>query len=132
MNPLQIASLMSGDFISVLPAPIQSIARTVLGQQQQSGVAGFLSKATNIFGGNNGGLLGGMGNLFGQAGQQGQNGLGNLLGTFGNAFGGNTGGFGLPSLPNLSGLTNFGAVAPQTQNPGAFQGIINTIGGLAQ
>jgi hypothetical protein len=123
MNPLQIAQLMSGDFTAVLPASIQPIVRSVLGQQQQSGVSGFLGQAQNILGGSNpnngGGLLGGMGSLLGQAGQQGQNGLGNFLGTFSNALGGNnaaTGMMGLPSGFNLNSLTgSASSFLPSTQ-----------------
>lgn len=32
LNPLQIAGLMSGDWVSILPASIQPIARQVLGK----------------------------------------------------------------------------------------------------
>lgn len=69
MNPLQIAGLMSGDWASILPASVQPLARQILGQEQKSGVAGFLSQAQGLLGGNSngGGLLGGMGSLFGQA-----------------------------------------------------------------
>lgn len=133
LNPLQIASLLSGDIASVLPASIQPIVRSVLGQQQQSGVSGFLSKAQSLLGGGNtGGLLGGMGNLFGQSAQQGQNGLGNFLGTISNAFGGSNNGIasslGLPSIPGLSalsGLTNTGSSSAAS----GFQGILNTLTG---
>lgn len=128
MNPLQIASLLSGDFVSILPASIQPIVRSVLGQQQQSGVSGFLNQAQNILGGGGktGGLLGGMGNLFGQASQQGQNGLGNFLGGITNSFGGssNSGISSLLGLPNLSGL-NLNNVP---QNPSGFSSILNTFG----
>lgn len=135
---------MSGDFVSLLPAAIQPIVRSVLGQQQQSGVSGFLSQAQNLLGGggSTGGLLGGMGNLFGQASQQGQNGLGSFLGGLTNSFGGSSNSgissmLGLPSLPNLNGLnlntiTNAaaanGVTVPQGQSPSGFSGILNTLG----
>lgn len=90
INPLQIAQLMSGDYASILPASIQPLARKILGQEQQSGPAGFLNQASRFFGSGNqgGGLLGGLGNLFGgSSGQQSSGAMGNIL----NAFGGNTG-----------------------------------------
>lgn len=90
MNPFQIASLLSGDYVSILPAFLQPIARAILGQEQRNGVSGFLQQAQNFLGGNNGptgGLLGGMGNLFGQAANQGNAGVSNILSSFGNAFG---------------------------------------------
>lgn len=128
LNPLQIASLLSGDIASILPPSIQPIVRSVLGQQQQSGVSGFLNKAQSLFGGNDGGLLGGMGNLFGQASQQGQNGLGGFLGSLTNAFGGSNSGIasslGLPNIPGLSSITNAGG------NTGGISGILNTLTGL--
>jgi hypothetical protein len=136
MNPLQIAQLMSGDYVSILPASIQPIVRAVLGQQQQSGVSGFLSQAQNILGGgsssNSGGLLGGMGSLLGQAGQQGQNGVGSLLGSFGNALGGGnsaTGIMGLPNSFNLNSLVGSGSSLLPSANPqGALQGLFSGFG----
>jgi hypothetical protein len=136
MNPIQIAQLMSGDYISILPASIQPIVRSVLGQQQQSGVSGFLSQAQNLLsGGNNpsnsGGLLGGMGSLFGQSSQQGTNGLGSLLGSFSNAFGGSSNPatssmMGLPSGFNLGSLT--GALPMGGQQGGALSGLTSLFG----
>jgi len=89
-NPLKLASLLSGDYVSLLPSFIQPIARKVLGQEQQSGVSGFLSKAQSFLGGNNsptGGLLGGLGSLFGQSASQGNSGVSSLLNNFSGAFG---------------------------------------------
>lgn len=103
MNPLQMAQLMSGDYVSILPSFIQPLARKILGQEKQSGVSGFLSQAQNMLSGNtgaSGGLLGGMGDLFKSAGNSGS---GNgVLSQFSNAFGGNTAGI-------TNGLTNGGS-----------------------
>lgn len=126
MNPLQIAGLLSGDWTSILPASIQPFVRTLLGKEQQSGVSGFLSKAQGLLGGNGGGLLGGMGNLFGQASQQGQSGLSGLLNNFGGALGGsgaNLGQFGLPNLPNIP---SFGGINANTA--GGLSGLLNQVG----
>jgi hypothetical protein len=138
MNPLQIAQLMSGDYISILPASIQPIVRSVLGQQQQSGVSGFLSQAQNLLGGstpsNSGGLLGGMGSLLGQAGQQGQNGLGSFLGSFSNALGGSnsnsaSGIMGFPSNFNLNSLTgSASSLLPSSGQQSALQGLFSGFG----
>lgn len=125
MNPLQIAGLLSGDWTSILPASIQPFVRTLLGKEQQSGVSGFLNKAQGLLGGNGGGLLGGMGNLFGQASQQGQSGLSGLLQNFGGALGGsgaNLGQFGLPT--NIPNIPNFGA----NTNAGGLSGLLNQVG----
>ena len=106
LNPLQMAGLLSGDWASILPASIQPFVRSLLGQEKQSGVSGFLSKAQGLLGGggNNGGLFGSLGGLFGQATQSGQqSGLSGLLGNFGGALGGNTASssLGIPNLQNL-------------------------------
>ena len=90
MNPLQLASFLSGDYVSIFPSFLQPIARTILGQEQRNGVSGFLQQAQNFLGGTNsptGGLLGGMGNLFSQAAGQGNVGSNNILSSFANAFG---------------------------------------------
>lgn len=143
MNPLQIAGLMSGDWASILPASIQPLARQILGQEQKSGVAGFLSQAQGLLGGNQngGGLLGGMGNLFGQASQSNKSsGLGGLLNTFSGALGGGSQAsslFGLPNLSNLipnkqGGLPNIQGLVPNMQGglPN-IQGLLpNMQGGL--
>lgn len=52
MNPLQMASFMSGDYASVLPSSLQPLARKILGQEKQSGVSGFLQQAQSMMGGN--------------------------------------------------------------------------------
>lgn len=90
MNPLQIASLLSGDYVSILPAFLQPIARSILGQEQKSGVSGFLQQAQNFLGGNTsptGGLLGNMGSLFANSASQGNTGLKNVLTNFASSFG---------------------------------------------
>lgn len=90
LNPLQIASLLGGDYVSILPSFLQPIARSILGQEQRNGVSGFLQQASNFLGGNNsptGGLLGNMGGLFGQAANQGNTGANSILTSFANAFG---------------------------------------------
>lgn len=108
MNPLQIASLLSGDWTAILPASIQPFVRTLFQKEQQSGVAGFLNKAQSFMGGNGGGLFGGMGNLFGQASQTGQqSGLSGLLNNFGGALGGSglsPASLGLPTNINIPGF----------------------------
>lgn len=127
LNPLQMAGLLSGDWASILPAPLQPLARKLLGQEQQSGPAGFLSKAQGLLGGggSNGGLFGSLGGLFGQATQSGQqSGLSGLLGNFGGALGGNTASssLGIPNLQNLiPGLGGNGG--------SALGGLSNLIGG---
>lgn len=128
MNPLQIAGLMSGDWASILPASIQPLARQILGQEQRSGVAGFLSQAQGLLGGgsqNGGGLLGGMGNLFGQATKTNNSGLGGLLSTFSNALGGGS------QASNLFGMPNLNNLIPNMQGglPN-MQGLPNIQGGL--
>ena len=111
-NPLKLASLLSGDYVSLLPSFIQPIARKVLGQEQQSGVSGFLSKAQSFLGGNNsptGGLLGGLGSLFGQSANQGNSGVSSLLNNFSGAFGQsntNTNSNPLSGISGLGGLLN--------------------------
>lgn len=120
LNPLQMAGLLSGDWASILPAPLQPFVRKLLGQEQQSGVQGFLSKAQGLLGGggSNGGLFGSLGGLFGQASQSsGQSGLSGLLGNFGGALGGNTASSSL-GIPNLQNLL-----------PGGLGGITNQISG---
>lgn len=90
LNPLQIASLLGGDYVSILPSFLQPIARTILGQEQNSGVNGFLQKASNFLGGTNsptGGLFGNMGKIFGDAANSGNKGAGSILTNFANAFG---------------------------------------------
>lgn len=113
-NPLQLASLMSGDYVSMLPSFIQPLARKVLGQEEQSGASGFLSKAQSILGGNNGptgGLLGSLGGLFGQTANQGNQDVSNVLSGLSGALGQNTNSnSGSNPLAGLSGLLgNFGA-----------------------
>lgn len=129
LNPLQIAGLMSGDWMSILPASIQPIARSLFQKEQQSGVSGFLSKAQGFLGGSGGGsngLLGGFGNLFGQASQSGQSGLSGLLNNFGSA-GLSSSSLGLPAGLNLPGFS-------QGSNSGSsgIGGLINGITGGAQ
>lgn len=129
LNPLQIAGLMSGDWISILPSSIQPIARTLFQKEQQSGVSGFLSKAQGLLGGNggnNGGLFGGMGNLFGQASQSGQSGLSSVLNSFGGALGGsglNPGSLGLPTNINIPGFSS-------GQGTSSIGGLLNGLNGL--
>lgn len=111
-NPLNLASILSGDYVSLLPSFIQPLARKILGQEQQSGVSGFLNQAKNFLGGNNnpsGGLFGGLGNLFGQAASQGNNDISGVLNNFSGAFGGKSNannGNPLGGLSNI--LGNFG------------------------
>lgn len=133
MNPLQIASLMSGDWTAILPASIQPFVRTLFQREQQSGVAGFLNKAQSFMGGNNGGLFGGMGNLFGQASQTGQqSGLSGLLNSFGGAMGGsglNPASLGLPTNINISGFGSQTGLSGYTgsNTGGLLNGLSNLI-----
>lgn len=105
-NPLGLASLLSGDYVSLLPSFIQPIARKVLGQEQQSGVSGFLNQAKNLLSGGNsptGGLFGGLSNLFGQTASQGNQDVTGILNNFSGAFGQQPSNNGNP-LSGLSGL----------------------------
>ena len=49
-NPLKMAQLMSGDYVSILPEFLQPMARKIF-NQEQSGTSAFLSKASNFIGG---------------------------------------------------------------------------------
>lgn len=85
LNPIQAMQLMSGDYASILPGPLQPLARKILGQEKQSGPAGFMNSVSNMFGGSgsgNGGLFGGMGDLFG-SGKQSGGAMSNIMSAFG-------------------------------------------------
>ena len=49
-NPLKMAQLMSGDYVSILPEFLQPMARKIF-NQEQSGTSALLSKASNFLGG---------------------------------------------------------------------------------
>ena len=68
LGPMETLKLMSGDYASLLPESIQPFARKILGQEQQSGPAGFLNNMSNTMGGgssSSGGMFGGLGDMFG-------------------------------------------------------------------
>lgn len=127
-NPLQIAQLMSGNWAAILPEPIRSVLQ--LGQGNLN-PTGFLSGIQNRLTGN-GGLFGGMGNLFGQSAQSGNQGLGGLLQTFSGATQSNpsfASALGLPQLPNLSQFTGgLNGANTGTTGGGIFDSIRNGLG----
>ena len=123
MNPLQMAEMMSGDYTAILPEFLRPMARKVLGIEQ-SGTSAMLSQASSLFGGSgsgsNGGMLGGLGDLFGKANKEGED--NGVLGSFSNAFGGsNSGGSGF-----LSGL--MGGSNDQSSNGGIMDSIKGKFG----
>lgn len=139
-NPLQIANLMSGNWAALLPEPIRTVLNLAQGKLNPSG---FLSSIQNRIGGN-GGLFGGMGNLFGQSVQGGNQGLGSLLQTFAGATQSNpsfAGSLGLPQIPGLSQFTGgfnpagalsglTGGINPANALSGLTGGATSTGGGI--
>lgn len=123
-NPLQIANVMTGNWAALLPEPIRTVLTLAQGKLNPSG---FLSGIQNRLTGN-GGLFGGMGNLFGQSVQGGNQGLGSLLQTFSGATQSNpsiASSLGLPNIPGLSQLSGLaGGQSAQSSSSGGF---LNTI-----
>lgn len=136
-NPLQIANLMSGNWAALLPEPIRTVLTLAQGKLNPSG---FLGSIQNRLTGN-GGLFGGMGNLFGQSVQGGNQGLGSLLQSFTGATQSNpsiASSFGLPQIPGLSQITGglnqggalnslSGLIGGQPAQSSTSGGILNTI-----
>ena len=109
MNPLQMASFMSGDYASVLPSFLQPIARKILGQEQ-SGTSSMLSKASSLLGGSGSsgsGMFGGLGNLLGGGNSGSSNGV---MGSISKAFGGDSNSGSSSGLSSLiSGMSGSGS-----------------------
>ena len=88
LNPLETASLMTGDYSVIFPEFMRPMIRKITGQEQQGGVSGFLSKAQGLMGGGNsngGGMLGGLGGLLSGGGESNSgngvlSGLSNMMG----------------------------------------------------
>lgn len=114
LAPAQLSNLFSsGNLASILPSSLQSLVGNIFSQEQSQGSSGFLSKIQGLIGGgsdSSGGLLGGLGNLFGQASSSGSSGASSILSSFSGALGGSGSSLGLPNLSDFTSGLNFGSI----------------------
>lgn len=113
LAPSQLSNLFNGNLGSILPSSLQSLVGNIFSQEQSAGSSGFLSKIQGLIGGgssSSGGLLGGLGNLFGQASSSGSSGASSILNSFSGALGGSGSSLGLPNLSDFTSGLNFGGI----------------------